>query len=270
MIITGAPLPTVAQFERIRRLVHDACGIHLHAGKETLVQARLARRLRALGMSGFDAYLDHVQAPGSGELAAMLDVLTTNKTSFFREAAHFDYLAQVLPAIQDASRRPLRLWSAGCSTGEEPYTMAMVLRETLGAQRVRDARILATDLSSEVLVRARAATYAEAVMADVPAPLRERYFERVDGVGSRVTADLGGMVRLARLNLQGAWPMRGPFDVIFCRNVMIYFDKATQERLVGRFAAMLRPGGLLFVGHSESLSGIRHELRYVAPAVYER
>jgi len=264
---------TPEHFARVAALVRHVAGIDLRPGKEGLVRSRLAGRMRALAVSSFDEYLDRVERDASGaELVQMLDVITTNKTSFFREAEHFRFLQdEILPAL---GRRPggLRIWSAGCSSGEEPYTTAIVLRESLPEPQFAAARILATDLSTRVLARAREATYPEELLSDVPPHLVRRHFVTVPG-GERLVrvadATRAG-VRFARLNLMSSWPMQGPFDLILCRNVMIYFDKATQERLVDRFAALLAPGGHLFVGHSESLTGLQHGLQYVQPAVYRK
>jgi len=256
------------QFGQISETVQTVAGIRLPPGKETLVRSRLAKRLRALGLDGFQAYLDHVHGDESGaELAEMVDALTTNKTSFFRESAHFDYLADhVLPAM--AGRTDLKLWSAGCSSGEEPYTLAMVLAEHLPSEA--RARILATDISGHSLAAARTGVYTAAVAATVPDGLRRVHMQRLPDDRYRVGERLRSMTRFARLNLMGEWPMRGPFDVIFCRNVMIYFDRETRERLVARFHGLLRDGGYLFVGHSESLTGLAHDFDYVQPAVYRR
>jgi chemotaxis protein methyltransferase CheR len=258
-----------AQFGEISRTVYDVAGIRLRPGKEGLVRSRLARRLRALGAGSYGEYLARVRADATGrELAEMVDALTTNKTSFFREPAHFDYLRErVLPALP--AREPLRMWSAGCSTGEEPYSLAMVLRESLPDLARRDVRLLATDISSRVLAPARAGRYADAAVADVPPELLRRHFLRAGGAWE-VAPAVRSLVTFARLNLMAVWPMRGPFEAIFCRNVMIYFDKPTQQELVARFHALLAPGGHLFVGHAESLSGIAHGFSYVQPAVYRR
>jgi chemotaxis protein methyltransferase CheR len=253
----GAP-----EFRAISALVYDAAGILLPAGKEGLVRARLAKRLRECDVSTYAAYLEIVRDARSGELEEMVDALTTNKTNWFREPAHFDVLRRLLPSLGTG---PLRLWSAGCSTGEEPYTMAMVLRE---AGR-HDAKILATDISRRVLAQAAAATYGAQAAAEVPAELRNKYFTRT-AEGSVASPQLRSLVTFAPLNLVGRWPMRGPFHAIFCRNVMIYFDRPTQQRLVRRFYDLLAPGGHLFVGHSESLSAHEHEFRYVQPAVYRK
>jgi chemotaxis protein methyltransferase CheR len=270
-VALAPPRLTGGQFATIRDLVFRVCGINLHEGKEGLVQSRLARQLRKLGLADFDQYIEHVHADGTGRaLSDLVDALTTNKTSFFRESRHFDLLRdEILPVLM---RQPhIRMWSAGCSSGEEPYTLAMVARQALPARGGPDTRILATDLATTVLAKARAGEYEEGALADVPEPFARTAFECVRREPTRlfrVQDDVRSLVRFARLNLMDDWPMRGPLDVIFCRNVMIYFTKATQERLVARFHALLAPGGYLFVGHSESLSGIQHAFRYVQPAVY--
>src|SRR5918911_2648375 len=261
-----------AEFHRIRSLVYRLSGIDLHPGKEGLVKSRLAKRLRALGIATFQDYLAHLERDASGEeRAVMVDVLTTNKTSFFREAQHFDHLRDhVLPALRSRGGT-MRLWSAACSTGEEPFSIAMLLSDELGPQRASSARILATDISARVLSHATAGVYGEDALRDVPQPLVSRHFTLASTTPARAyraSDALRSMVRFARLNLIGPWPMRGPFDVIFCRNVMIYFDEPTQQRLVQRFWEILAPGGYLFVGHSESLSALTHQFRYAQPAVY--
>jgi chemotaxis protein methyltransferase CheR len=261
------PSLTGAQFEAIGAIAYDVAGILLPPGKEGLVRSRLARRLRACGTESFGEYLELVRDPAGDELSAMIDALTTNKTDFFRESAHFDYLARnVLPQLGHA---PLRIWSAGCSTGEEPYTLAMVLRDAIPDLALRDVRVLATDVSRRVLAHAKAAVYGDAVARQVPDAVRRRHFTRCPD-GWQVGTQTRALVTFARLNLMAAWPMRGPFQAIFCRNVMIYFDRATQQRLVERFRALLAPGGHLFVGHAESLTALDHDLTYVQPAVYRR
>ncbi len=261
-----------AQFRRVGELVTRIAGIQLPPGKESLVRSRLAKRIRALGLASMQEYLDFVDGDASrGELAEMIDVLTTNKTSFFREIEHFRLMQRsLLPALAEG-HAPVRIWSAGCSTGEEPYSIAMVARETLGAGAMR-VRILATDISARCLQRARSAEYDVGVVEHVEPGLRDAHFEPVIGANDRlrVVPPTAALVQFTRLNLMCEWPMRGTFDMIFCRNVMIYFDKPTQERLVTRFTSLLAPGGHLMVGHSESLSGLRHELSYVQPATYRR
>ena len=261
-----------AEFARVCAITYEACAIKLGAGKEGLVRSRLARRLRAVGAATFAEYLRRVEGePSRAELAEMVDALTTNKTSFFRESAHFDFMRQaVLPALAQRGRAA-RIWSAGCSSGEEPYTLAMVACEQLQQPERLPVRNLATDISGRVLERARQGVYSAEVLRDVAAPLLERYFDRPAPDGARRVGDRArGLVSFARLNLIGSWPMQGPFDAIWCRNVMIYFDKPTQERLVNRYYDLLAPGGHLFVGHSESLTGLSHRFGYVQPAVYRR
>lgn len=261
-----------AQFHKIRQMLYDLCGINLGDGREELVKSRLTKRLRALNLNDFDRYLEYIEKDSSGrELTTMVDSLTTNKTSFFREAQHFEYLRQqILPKRRGAGKR-IRLWSAGCSSGEEPFSLAILLREAIADTAGWDIRILATDISDRVLAKAREAAYDEDALQDVPPPLLQKYFTALRTAPPRtyrVQDSVRSLVRLAKLNLMGPWPMKGPFDVIFCRNVMIYFDKATQQRLVHRYWEMLAPGGHLFVGHSESLTTSSHEFRYVQPAVY--
>ncbi len=261
---------TAPQFARITRLLHDHAGIRMREGKEGLVRARLTKRLRKLGLPDFDAYLTFVeQEPSRREFAEMIDALTTNKTSFLREATHFDFLRDaVFPQLDG----PVRIWSAGCSSGEEPYTLAMLCQETFGSNSARDVKILATDISHRVLATARAGAYPADGMQDVPAAWLQKYWAKRSDASGRAVYEaqpaLRRLVHFAKLNLMEQWPMRGPFDAILCRNVMIYFDKATQRQLVERYWALLRPGGHLFVGHSESLTGLTHRFRYVQPAVY--
>lgn len=269
-----SPSLTDAQFENISRRVYNLCGINLQTGKEELVRSRLFKRLRALGLQSFDDYIGYVEKESSGiELATMIDVLTTNKTSFFREEHHFDFLRrQIIPKIRNASDG-FRIWSAGCSSGQEPYTIAMLLRSEIPDIDSLDVRILATDISSIMLQKVKESIYDESALADVPIEFRKRYFTCIGTKPTRayrVNDNVRAMIRQAKLNLMEKWPMKGPFDIIFCRNVMIYFDKPTQQKLVHRFWELLKPGGYLFVGHSESLSSISTEFKYTEPAVYAK
>lgn len=274
MVTTDLTPPVLSgpQFEAIRRLIHEVCGINLQAGKEALVRSRLSKRLRALGLADFDAYLARVREDRTGaELSELVNALTTNKTSFFREPEHFEYLREVIVPELEGRRGPIRVWSAGCSSGEEAYSLAIVLREALTDAAWREVRILATDISTRVLAKARDGVYAEGEVRVIPRAWLARYFEKVQRDGQTayaVRAELRSAVRVARLNLMEPWPMKGPFDLIVCRNVMIYFDRPTQQRLVQRFWEMLAPGGHLFVGHSESLTSLGHSFRYVRPATY--
>ena len=261
-----------SQFQEISRIIYHQCGISLKSGKEALVRARLLKRLRALQIRSVKEYMDLISSDkGRDEIDTLIDVMTTNKTSFFRESAHFDYLTEeILPTF---THHRLRFWSAACSSGEEPYTLAMVLREAIPAIDQKDVLILSTDISNQMLETARKGIYSKERLDGIPQAYVQKYFKRcLDGTEQRyrVRSELRKLVRLAPLNLMQAWPMKGPFNVIFCRNVMIYFDRPTQQRLVNRFWDLLDTGGYLFVGHSEGLSGIRHDFTYMNPAIYKK
>jgi len=258
-------------FARFRTLIYQLSGIALGEGKEGLVRARVSKRMRALGLVDYDAYLEQLMADVTGdEIIELLDVISTNVTSFFREESHFALLSQLGKQWASEKRSRLRLWSAACSTGEEPYTMAMTL---LAASEgtATDLKILATDLSTRALDAARAGLYGPDKTACIPRELRARYFERDAKRPAvlRAGAELRRTVSFARLNLaEIPFPMSGPFDVVFCRNVMIYFDAEVRRRLLSQIQQLLRPGGYLFVGHSESLSGMTAGLRTVQASVY--
>jgi chemotaxis protein methyltransferase CheR len=260
------------QFDIISRLVYQVSGIDLHEGKEELVKARLIKRLRHLKIFGFDRYLKYLANDKSGsEIRAMVDVLTTNKTNFFRESEHLDYLRDEI--ITGLGNDEIRLWSAGCSSGEEPYSIAITLCEAIPDIGKCDIKILATDISDRMMEQARQGLYGEDTLKGMPPQLKRKYFQKAEaGIGHRyrVVPLLQSIVCFAKLNLMDEWPMRGLFDVIFCRNVMIYFDKQTQEKLVKRFWSQLRAGGYLMVGHSESLTFMAHDYRYIKPAVYQK
>jgi chemotaxis protein methyltransferase CheR len=266
---------TDAQFERISRMVKNLCGINLHDGKKELVKARLGKRVRQNGYRTFDEYIDFVESDKTrNELTSMLDAISTNLTFFFREPSHFDYLREtILPEIAASQRGAgrLRIWSAGCSSGEEPYTMAITCNEAIPNIKRWDAKILATDLSTKVLGIAKAGVYDQARFKDVPGQIIQRYFDCIESKAPkqyRAKPDIRNLIHFGRLNLMEKWPMTGPFDVIFCRNVMIYFDKETQARLVDRYWQLLKPRGVLFIGHSESLTSVRHRFKYVRPTIY--
>ncbi len=256
---------------QIMRLAKNVAGIDLNESKRGLVEGRLAKRLRHLScdMAGYLALLLEDRT----EMVACLDLLTTNHTFWLREPAHFvDFQTRVLPALGRQNQSKLRIWCAAAATGEEPYTIAMCLLRSPPPSGAWDAAILSTDISTRALGLAAEGLYADERVAQLTPQDRELalHLERAGPPRIwRVKPALKAMVHLARLNLMDdAWPMRGPFDVIFCRNVMIYFDRPTQERLVNRLAALLASGGTLYVGHSESLSAIAHPLRTLAPAVY--
>ncbi|MEP6619841.1 MAG: protein-glutamate O-methyltransferase CheR [bacterium] len=270
-LATGTAL-SAREFQAVSELMYRVSGVNLTAGKEGLVESRLASRLRALQLDSYSDYLAHVEQDRTrAELTMLVDLLTTNKTSFFREAEHFEYLKrEVLPRL-NARGGAARFWCAGCSSGEEPYSLAMLLTEDLNAPTLAATRILATDLSTRILAKAEAAEYDQATVDEIGRPRLARHFEQVGGAAGRryrVRETVRRMVKVARLNLMGPWPMKGPFDVIMCRNVMIYFDAPTQERLINRFHELLAPGGSLLVGHSESLTALSHNFSYVQPATY--
>ena len=258
-------------FARFRSLIYRLSGIALGEGKEGLVRARVSKRLRALRIDDYDQYFDHLMADVTGdEIIHLLDVISTNVTSFFREESHFRVLSEAARRWEGEGRRRLRLWSAACSTGEEPYSMAMTLLEAFEG-RAMDLRILATDLSTRALERARQAVYVPEKLGGVPEDFRRRYFEadRRNPGAFRAGAALRKSVAFARLNLaEVPFPMSGPFDAVFCRNVMIYFDGEVRRRLVAEIRRLLRPGGYLIVGHSESLTGMAGDFKNVGPSVY--
>jgi chemotaxis protein methyltransferase CheR len=259
-------------FNKISELVYQSSGINLKKGKEALVRARLMKRLRALGMKSVEDYMRYIEdAEGAHELTSLIDVMTTNKTSFFREVEHFNFLRDtILPELE---RSRLRFWSAACSSGEEPYSLAVLLRECIANIDTKDVLVLGTDISHRMLEKAHSAVYSEQLLRSLPALYQKKYFIKLNNERTgihRVVDDVRKMVRLAWLNLLDPWPMQGPFDVIFCRNVMIYFDRPTQQTLINRFWEIMEPGGYLFVGHSEGLSAITHNFHYVRPATYRK
>jgi chemotaxis protein methyltransferase CheR len=263
-------------FSQFSQLVYDQCGINLHEGKKALLQARLNKRLRLTGIGSYAEYFRFITSgANSGEFINFLDSVSTNLTYFFRESQHFDFLDAIMPDLlarkQKEGNSRLRIWSAGCSTGEEPYTVAMcVLGHFQDAMRW-DLRILATDISTRALDEASKGIYSEERIQKVPPGMRQMHF-RIRGENGRkeyeAAPHLKRIITFRRLNLKDPYPFKGTFDFIFCRNVMIYFDKRTQEDLVNKMAGFLSTGGYLFVGHSESLTGLAHKLTYVRPAVY--
>lgn len=244
-------------FRRISKMIHDDSGIHLNEGKAALVYARLVRRLRALGMQAFRDYCNLVASPeGAAERGEMLTSLTTNVTRFFREPHHFEHLkVQVLTPARAARRTRLRLWSSACSTGQEPYSMAMTLLSAWPEAASADIRILATDIDRNVIATAEAAVYDEAQLDGVSAEQRRKFFEPVGDGRLRVVDAIRRLVSFRRLNLLEAWPMQGQFDALFCRNVVIYFDEPTQQGVWEKFVPRLAPEGALYIGHSERVTG---------------
>jgi chemotaxis protein methyltransferase CheR len=275
--VPGTVTLTGAEFDTLRALVHEVAGIALSPAKRTLLESRLQRRLRALALTSFSEYVEWLTRPGSPEVVEMINCVTTNKTDFYREPHHFRFLQQqVLPIVERraSSTRRLRIWSAGCSTGEEPYTIALALADALGPRlRDWDIRILASDIDTQVLATAEAGTYPEDRIAAVPAHLRERYFVPAAHQPAEVEVDerLRTLVTFRRINFADErWPINTTFDLIFCRNVVIYFDRDTQATLFERFAGLLRRDGHMVIGHSETLSWLSDTFVAVrgVPTVY--
>jgi chemotaxis protein methyltransferase CheR len=275
--MTGTSTVTVSlsprDFDQFRTLAHEKFGLDLPDGKQQLVAARLGKKMRELNLGSFHAYYQHVVEDRTGEaLTAMIDALTTNHTGFFREAAHFDFLRRtVVPAFR--FRTTLPIWSAACSSGEEPYSIAFSLFEELGPECLSRMRILATDISTKVLGLAQAAVYSSDSFQGVSHDQLRRYVLKGEGKHKDrflVKRQFRNAIEFRRWNLMEDLSQFGPFPAIFCRNVMIYFDRTTQQDLVNRLASRLEPGGYLFIGHAESLGGIDQPLAYVQPAIYKK
>jgi len=265
-------------FKKLSEYIEAQLGIRMPAAKRIMLESRLQKRLRILGLPDYDAYLDYVFSDRDDtELVQMIDAVTTNKTDFFREPDHFDILTQrLLPkAMADmGSGKPFSFWSAGCATGEEPYTLAMVLEEfTLGHPGF-SYRIVASDISTQALQKAVDAIYASERVEVVPLSMKKKYLLRSKDSKKdvvRFKQELREKIKFIRLNfMDESYPFDGVFDVVFCRNVIIYFDRATQEKMLGRICKHLRSGGNLILGHSETLTGMNLPLRSVAPTVYEK
>jgi chemotaxis protein methyltransferase CheR len=261
-------------FQRIRILVRERLGIALAESKRELVYGRLSRRLRALKLQDFSGYLQRIESGDAEELQHFCNAITTHLTSFFREGHHFEFLAQqLLPALErrTGAARRMRLWSAGCSTGEEPYSIAMVLLESMRHLRDWDIRILATDIDTNVLSHARSGLYSDERVEKMASGRLSRWFERTqDGQQFMVRDELKQLISFKTLNLMDEWPMKGPFDVIFCRNVIIYFDRETQRQIVARMAALQRPDDHLILGHAESLLQVSKQYRLVGDTIHRR
>lgn len=267
------------EFLLFRKLVYDKCGINLHDGKKELVRARLGKRLREHKITKFKEYYQFLMEDESGEeLILMLDAISTNLTSFFREPKHFEFLSnQVIPGFVGANRgsssQGLNVWSAGCSSGEEPYTLSICMREYMTANRIFDYKILATDISTRVLGTAAAGVYTHNQVSSLSPQLLKRYFQKGQGKWHshvRVKPDIRKAIEFKRFNLMDPFPKKEFYHVIFCRNVMIYFDKKVQESVVNKFYDALVEGGYLFIGHSESLMGTQHRFQYIQPTIYRK
>jgi chemotaxis protein methyltransferase CheR len=260
-------------FRKLSKLVMDTAGIVLSERKRAFIHGRLGRRLRALGLRNFSQYCRLLEErDGDDELRNFINAVTTNHTSFFREPHHFDHLAKVIVpglTVSNSDTRRMRIWSAGCSSGEEPYSIAMTLRAGQQSLAGWDVKILASDLDTNVIAHAARGIYDPERAEGIPAAFRKRFTETHDGQ-IVMSDEISRLITFAHLNLLGSWPMSGPFDVIFCRNVVIYFDKPTQMRLFDRFADLLQPDGWLIVGHSENLLGITERLELVGRTIYRK
>jgi len=265
-------------FQKFSDLVYEKTGIFLKPEKKELLNARLGKRLRATGIESFNEYYEYLVNDRSGaELVQFIDSVSTNFTSFFRENSHFEILDSiVLPAFVKEGRgknKEILFWSSASSSGEEPYTMAMVVANFVNQHAGTRYRIMATDISSKVLAQAKSGVYAEERIAKVPKPFLKKYFQK--GVGNsegyvKVKEELRRMVHFDHFNLMGDFPWREAIDVIFCRNVMIYFNRETQQELVSKFYQALTPGGYLFIGHSESISGLKHNFVQIDATAYQK
>lgn len=260
-------------FAFLSRFVKERAGIVLADHKRNMVYSRLARRLRELKLKRFGDYCSYIESPrGEEEISHLINAITTNLTSFFREKHHFDYLAEQLKTNPHLfPGKKIRIWSAGCSAGMEVYSMAITLAETLDNIASYDIKLLATDIDTNILDRAAAGNYRQDDIEGLPSGQVKKYFNmRPDG-GVQIAQSLRSMVHFKRLNLMDErWPMRGPFPVMFCRNVMIYFDKPTQKTLVHKFAKLVPKGGFLMIGHSENIFNVTQEFKLKGKTIYER
>ncbi|MBU0481872.1 MAG: protein-glutamate O-methyltransferase CheR [Proteobacteria bacterium] len=265
-------------FQAFSSLIFDKTGIFLKSEKRELLNARLGKRLRVTGIESFQDYYDHVIGNGgAGELVHMIDSVSTNFTSFFRENAHFDHLVtEVLPKLIETigpRKNQITMWSSACSSGEEPYTLGMVVDDYLRKYPALNFNIHATDISTKVLAIAERGVYPEERVVKVPPLFLKRYFQK--GVGRsdglvKVRENLKKRISFKHFNLMDQYPWQEELDVIFCRNVMIYFNRETQKELVEKFHRCLRPGGYLFIGHSESISNIKHGFTQMAATAYRK
>ena len=273
-----APRMSDRQFDFFRDLANAHAGITLPDYKRNMVYRRVSKRLTALDLKDFGSYQELLSAPESAaEIEFFVNALTTNKTEFFRENHHFEHLAAiVLPSLvkrlNTEGKCKLRFWSAGCSSGQEPYSIAMTLAESLPDLARWDAKILATDIDTDIIEQGRRGSYAPLEIQEIPKHLRQKYVEVQphEADGGRMSYALRSLITFNQLNLHGPWPMQGKFDIIFCRNVIIYFDKPSQCRLFDRFANLLRDDGYLYIGHSESLYKVTERFRSIGQSIYQR
>ena len=264
-----------ADFARVQKIVYDFAGIDLNESKRNLVYNRLAKRIRFLQHASFKQYLDYVEAQGrSGEFVHLINAITTNMTFFFRENHHFEYLTNtVIPGLLESNQasKKIRIWSAGCSTGEEPYSIAIILKEAVPAGW--DAKVIATDLDTNVVNTGIKGVYKDDRLKGVTEERKKRWFLKGTGSNSgfiRVKPELQEIIKFGQINLMNDWPLEDPIDVIFCRNVVIYFDKQTQAKLFNRYADLLPDNGHLFIGHSESLYKVCDRFELLGQTIYKK
>jgi chemotaxis protein methyltransferase CheR len=270
-------------FQQFSKIVYDQSGIELKSGKKNMVAARVGKRLRALSLEDEADYLKFLEK-NNDEMVELINVISTNTTHFFREAAHFDLLKKVMTEWIEQGQTKFRLWCAAASSGEEPYTLAMTLRETMSQFRTRlDVKLLATDISTKCLDICNKGQYPADDIKDIPSPFGTRYFNKVanrqtPGTSSashvdmvEVSHELKSMIHFRRLNLKDPpFPMKGPLDIVFCRNVMIYFGNSTKRPLLDDVYRLLKPGGYLIVSHTESLTGVTEQFERVGPSIYRK
>jgi len=267
---------TDRDFQYLRELVSRETGIVVTEAKRQMVYSRLSRRLRALNLKDFRDYCRLLEEDGDGELHAFINAITTNLTAFFREPHHFAHLQKVvIPELlkRNAASRRIRIWSAGCSTGEEPYSIAMAMAEVLPLDSGWDWRILATDIDTDVLAKAERGVYPHERVANISQPRLKKWFLRGGGANqgmARVVPDLRGKINFRRLNLMEEWPVKGPIDVLFCRNVVIYFNKETQRRIFDKYADCMAAHSCLFIGHSESLFKVTNRFELMGQTIYRK
>jgi len=278
MKINAINTPTLKEkdFIRFSKFIYEKCGICLHEGKKELVRARLNKRLRETGISDFEEYYDYMINDKTGEeMIVMIDAISTNMTSFYREKQHFDFLYEhVFPDYKKGKfGKRLRFWSSACSSGEEPYTIAICFFDFFGLDSDFDVKILATDISTKVLETAQSGIYPAERTSGIPMEILKNYFQKGKQKNQglhRVKRDVKRIIKFKRLNLMETFPFKPIFNFIFCRNVMIYFDKITQENLINKFYDCIVPEGYLMIGHSESMTGINHKFKYIKPSIYQK
>jgi len=267
---------TLEVFDRVRSLVKKKTGIVLSDGKQDMVYGRLTRRLRALDLPSFESYLKIIEGGDAEELVNLVNAITTNLTSFFREEHHFEHLKNtVFPALMEknAATKKIRIWSAGCSTGEEPYSIAMTIRDFFPYDSGWDVKVIATDLDSNVVNTGKKGVYTLSRVEGVTTEYKKRWMRRGKGDKSdfvKMKPDLQELITFKQLNLLEGWPLKGPVDIIFCRNVVIYFDKDTQRVLFDRYADMLASDGHLFIGHSENMFNVCDRFESLGQTIYKK